>query len=119
MTIHVTFNRQLGIIEVNGYGEILRSEMEEANAEIIRIHEEEGINKILGDVAKVEKGPGIADTYDIFSEFPQGFRHAILLRNSDPTGNDAGFIEDVGVNRGYKIRIFEIREDALRWLFKE
>ena len=92
MPIRVTLNRQLGIIEVNGYGAVSKSHLEKANTEILRIHQEEGINRILGDATKVKKAPSLFDNYEIWSEFPRLFRHAIWLRRSGPTGNDAPFI---------------------------
>ncbi len=119
MPIRVTLNRQIGVIEVNAHGDLLRSEMEEANVEILRIYREKGINKILGDATKVEKAPSTADSFEVWSEFPREFRHAIVLRVSDPTGENASFIENVGVNRGQNMRVFETREDAIRWLLEE
>ena len=109
----------MGIIEVNAHGVILRSELEEANVEILRLYQEEGIDKILGDATKVEQAPSATDTFEVWSEFPREFRHAIVLRQTDPVGHDGSFIENVGVNRGQNIRVFETREDAVRWLFEE
>ena len=115
----VTVNKELGIIEVKAYGVLLKSEMEEAIAEICRIRQEEGINKILADATKVEKGPDTTETYFIWSEYPSGFRQAVLLRRSDPAGSDAKYIENLCLNRGLLTRVFETREDALQWLLGE
>lgn len=119
MPIRVTLNRQLGIIEVNAHGVILISEMEEANGEILRIHREEGIDKVLGDATEVEEAPSTLESFEFWRQFPLGFRHALLFPESDPIGADARFIENVSVNRGRQLRAFESRERALRWLFEE
>lgn len=119
MPIRVVQNKQLGIIEVNAFGALLRSDLEQANAEIQRIHDEEGVDKILGDATKVEKIPSTTDSYVVWSAFPQYFRHAIVVRKSDPASRDAQFVEDVGVNRGQNLKFFETREEALRWLFEK
>lgn len=119
MPNQVTINTELGIIEVNAYGIVLRSEMEEAIEEIHRIHQEEGINKILADTTKVERGPSTLDTFEIWSQYPRGFKHAIWLGRSEMVRKDVQFIENIRMNRAQQTRAFETREEALQWLLKE
>jgi len=111
-------DEELGIIEVELYGELDNEEVLKGIAEVQRMSKKEGVNKVLVDATRVETAPSTGETFWIFSSSPSVFRQAVLIHKSQTISADAAFIEDVSYNSGRATRVFDNREDALNWLFE-
>jgi hypothetical protein len=48
--------------------------------------------------------------------FPVGTKHAVIISQTTAKPGDEEFVENVAVNRGVHLKIFEDKEDAMGWL---
>lgn len=65
-----------------------------------------------------EGNPKICQNH-LLPQMPQNFRNAIVMPDGEIGRKNLRFYETVTRNRGLNIRVFETREDALAWLFRE
>lgn len=114
MPDEVTFREDLGIIEVRAYGEITIEQLEQTQDTIMRMIREHKVNRILVDAREVEKMPEVGGLYFFAGDLPPGDRAALLVSKSTP--DETAFLESVAQNRGIQLKLFDNRDDALRWL---
>ncbi len=112
----VRLNEEDGIITVESYGLVSEEDIEKSIEKIHQIQSETGINKILVDTTRQESMPDTIGIFRIFSTFPRDFKLALLCHRSQATADDLIFGENVGVNRGVQVSMFEEELQALKWL---
>ena len=112
----IRVNEDRGIIEVQSYGVVTKEDIAESINKIQQIGKTKGIKKILVDTTKQETMPSTVDVFEIFSNFPRGFRLATLIQRSQATAEVLRFVETVGVNRAFPVKIFYEKDQALQWL---
>ncbi|MGD9420030.1 MAG: STAS/SEC14 domain-containing protein [Verrucomicrobiota bacterium JB025] len=114
-------NNELGIIELRAFGVLKKEEMLQTLEELKRLSAEHGILRLLADVSAVEHGPSVDETFEIFSSYPEGMKHAIVSEVPLPPKvvRDVRFIENLSIRRKRAIGVFDSREDAVRWLVRK
>ena len=112
----IRVNQALGIIEIESFGKVSKEDIAGSIARVREVFEEQGINRVLVDTTGQESMPGTLSIYDLFSTFPQEVRVALLVGSSQATGQDLSFVETVSRNRRIEVKIFEDRDEALRWV---
>lgn len=112
----ITLNEQRGIIEVSSYGVVTKQEIMNTVDAALKITRGRGINKVLVDTREQTAMPDSSEIVEIFSDFPDDFKVAMLVSEEQPTLKSIAFFETVAVNRFFKYRIFSSEEDALAWL---
>ncbi len=119
MPDEVRFNQELGIIEIESYGEVSRGDIAESIEKVEQIREETGIGKLFVDTTAQQKLPNPVELFEIFSAFPRKYKAAILMQCSQITAGDVEFLETVAINRGKSLKIHGDREQALQWLAED
>ena len=77
--------------------------------------------RYFADLTDMEGGHSVLDLYGLIDLFeaknmPRTMREAILMPTLSSTHEEVRFYETTCVNRGFFIRVFTRREDALAWL---
>jgi hypothetical protein len=112
----IQVNEDLGIIEVESFGNVSRDDISQSIAKVRELFVEKGLSKILVDTRKQDEVPDTMDIFELFSTFPRELRIALLVEQSQSTKDDLDLAETVGVNRGVHVRILDEKESALQWL---
>jgi len=111
----VTPNEAHGIIEVSSYGVVTKQDIMNTVDIALKVTREEGINKVLVDTRRQTVMPNSSEVTEMFSDFPDDFKVAILVSEKKPTAKDVVFLETVAVNRFFKYQAFSSEEKALAW----
>lgn len=116
MPENVSINQDLGIIEVNSYGKVTGKTLDASLKEVINLEKETGINRILVDTTQQTEMPSVMTLYNFANELPRNIRFAIVVSEGQDTKEDQDFFETVARNRGFSVREFTNRTDAIHWL---
>ncbi len=116
MPQEIRVDEKLGIIVITPSDPISKEDVLEALSLFSSIFKEKGINKILADVTNLHIVPPMIDIFEIFSVFPHGFKHALLIGEAQSVEDIFRFGETVSVNRGMPTKVFTNRDDAIAWL---
>ena len=112
------YSAELQILIVNVTGLVDRLLWERQLRSSIQEADTYSCYRFLVDYRKAELRLDLVDLYDrpaLYEEtgMPRTARIAIML---GPNRKDSQFIETVTANRGYSVRIFEDRDEAIAWL---
>jgi hypothetical protein len=114
----VEINKEDGIIEIKSFGVLSQRDFESSVAEVNRIKNETGVNKVLVDTREQELVPDITTLFKLFSESLSELKVAMFANKEQSTLSALQFSETVAHNRKVEIKIFFLREAALVWLNK-
>lgn len=108
-------------IEVTYSGTITDIEFRNAIAEFIRFNAEKKCLLVLTDLREMTVTPSILNVYDSINMFEKmgidnRTSEALILPENKFVEKNIRFYENACQNRGYNVRIFYNREDALQWL---
>jgi len=115
------YNREPGIIETTYIGQMSREELQEAITATVELITANRVYLLFGDAMKLEHDGSIFDIYEMVSVFEQfPFAHymkeALLIPVSKAALADLAFYETACKNRGLNVRLFNDKDDAIRWL---
>ena len=111
-------NKDKGYLEIKMTGEITLKELKEGQPEVIRICNEQKLNKILGDATGVQVHPSPEESMEFMNSLPPDVKYASFTRPGQ-ANMDLKFAEVIGTNNGLKTRVFPNRESAEAWLMEE
>jgi len=118
-------NKNLGILEVSFAGSPEISELKEAVATSLKLCYEKQVTRVLADCTKlITSGhDSIVGTYELGSFYESlkievVMKEAIILPVSEKAASMMYFFETTARNRGFNVRVFPERNDALEWLLK-
>lgn len=118
----VEYNSELGILQCTYEGQVNDVEFEEATIKAITLAKGNNTNLFLIDTLKWEGGATIVGLYklptlhDELSADRYG-RVALISPPSDtPEEEAANFYETVCRNRGWNVKIFQNKPEAISWL---
>lgn len=114
----IKLNKDQGIIEIRSYGKVENSDIENSIRRVTEIYKQSGVNKVIVDTTEQESMPSTLKIYSLFSLFPRDLLVAMVVNQEQPTKGNIRFAESVAQNRGIRIKQFNSREDALKWLKK-
>jgi len=122
----VKYDQRTKIVEVIYSGTVTQEELKNAIIERLRIQNQHKSFFVLIDCSQVERNAGgILDVHDIpekiyeIEKVNRRTCHALAL-SKYPNARKASFhYETVCNNRGWRVKIFENREDAVGWLQEE
>ena len=111
------------IIETIYVGGIPGDELQAAALANLEMSREKNTWLFLGDCTKAESGQSLFDIYQLVAFFesvnlPHDMKEAIVLPISSEAVSDLQFYETVAQNRGYNVRVFNNRTEAVGWLKK-
>ena len=123
MTWHVCADTKREFVEVVYSGHISGDDVAAAAVERIRAQNELGYTRALVDGSRIEQGS--LDAFDAYqlptnvyptNPSPPHTQMAMILPPKRPERTIAHFIETASINRGWDVRAFDTREEALEWL---
>ena len=124
MPVRSEYNKENNFVEVVYTGNISNEELIEAVLASVHLAREKGSFLFLADCTKMTGGHSIVDLYELISlyeklEIPRNMREAIILPVIPEPVDKVRFYETASTNRGYTVRIFDDREQALVWLISK
>lgn len=110
-----------GMIELVFAGNVTGPEMREATSWSIALMKKQDIKNILVNTIDQGKVLSTMDIYNLPGQYEkEGLtrqsRVAFLPSHESAVKEQAQFYANVCVNRGWMVRLFENREDAMQWL---
>jgi hypothetical protein len=117
----VSRNDLTGVIEITYRGTIAMEQVIDSTAEALAIAEGEGPQLFLSDLSDARSELSVIEIYSIPAQWEQlkanrGNRVAVVVPESAADPVDARFYENVSRNRGWLVRVFKERKEALEWL---
>ncbi|MEI7527296.1 MAG: hypothetical protein WCK76_00015 [Elusimicrobiota bacterium] len=102
-------------------GEVSSKDLLDAVAEAAKLSQDSGLLLFLADCSRMSVGHSeliLRQVLNIIeqSKIPPAFKEAILLPEAGTPVESARLYETTARNRGYNVRLFESKEDALKWL---
>ncbi len=118
MSYEITRREDLGALQLTHTGHADIGELTAAREQVINDLQHQGCARLLVDVRHVEHELGMQDHFEFTaanaSLLPVGLHVAVVVRPDFP--HIARFIENVAVNRGVMLSVFEEPRDAEHWL---
>lgn len=120
MPYKVGYNKELNYIEAKIEGAFSLSILKELAADVAKIIEKYGCERILNDMRLAKLAQGVFDIYDM----PKVARNAgveinckrALVVRDQSSGFD--FLETVFINQGHRVKLFTDIEEAKSWLLE-
>lgn len=121
MTWRVDYKSELGFIQVVYTGLVTLDEFKKATNEVISLSKSHKENRILIDDSNLEIAVSTADIYKLPLFYDdvnanRKSRMALILPTSPQAREDVQFYETVCRNRGWFIKAFNERQEAIDWL---
>lgn len=121
MPWQIIFHPDLEIVETVYSGVMPRGELFSAVDETLNIAGQNNCARFLADCSNLNGGHTIFDLYYLAREVTaragvKTMYEAVLMPSFPSLMEKINFWETVGVNRGFKVRIFRERSAALDWL---
>jgi hypothetical protein len=118
----VTYNSSLDLVEEVFSGLVTAAEFREAASKRISLEKETGATKILNDVSKVEVDASIMDVFNFPNKqyVQEGsnrkVRMALVMPLHNKSREIAEFFVTACLNRGWQVKEFSDRQEAIDWL---
>jgi hypothetical protein len=121
MGIQVRFIKELRVVESLFDETYEREDIKASTLEAIKIAAENGVNRYLVDCTHLAQSRSVLDIYSIGGlyvdlDIPRGSKQAVILSTNKENQKNTRFYETVARNRGYDVRVFQDRYEALAWL---
>jgi hypothetical protein len=123
MTWKISYSDDLQAVVLTYSGIITGSDIKDAAKARINLGKEKGVTKFLIDTREIlVDDSSTFDIYDIPSRVYQeqkvehSVRIAVVLPESHEARRMVEFYENVSVNRGWKVKTFDDRDNAIEWL---
>ena len=122
MAYTLEYNRTLRIVELVYTGRYTAQESRESTSKAIALGKEHGDADALVDASEVELAVSIFDLLDspdrqyVVEDMNRRIRVAVVPPSLPKDKKDAQFYETACLNRGWQVRLFPSRDDALEWL---
>ncbi len=116
----VTVREDLQIIQVESSGDISVEDLQGSLAEILRLHEERGLNRVLVDCRRQESLPATMPVFEFGEAVPAVLGSvSIAIALSPHTWEEIQFFETVARHRGAHVQSFDSTDEALKWLLRQ
>lgn len=121
MPVNITFETDPDRIELKYTGAIPENEFKEAIMEFIRFNAERKCLLVLTDLREITLTPSILNVYDMINMFEKmgidkNTSEALIMPENKFAADNIKFYETACQNKGYNVKIFYTKEEALKWL---
>ena len=121
MPYDLKYNSTLQIIEIVHVGILSGKDILESTDEGILLQTEHGSNAILIDATGLETVASITDVFDLPRQYDDGAvsratRFAVVRPKRQVAREMAQFYDNVCNNRGWRVKQFDTRDEAVEWL---
>lgn len=108
-------------IEVEYSGTVTDDEFNQAINDFVNFNKDKNCLLVLTDLTEMKVTPSILNVYNSINTFEKmgidnRTSEALILEQNKFVESNIKFYENACQNRGYNVRIFYNREDALKWL---
>ena len=116
MSYHIRYDEKEGIIEIKLSGKWTKENVDTLTCSMTDLPVP-NVGRLLFDIRDIEGQLGVVDAYSSVEKLPseQRLRKTALLDREENL-KTVSFIETTAQNRGFPIRCFSVREEALKWL---
>ena len=117
MPEEVSILEDLGIIQVDSYGEVTEADLLASMEEILEIQKARGLTRVFVDASRETSLPRSLPLHQFGSALSKDammLKFAVLVNES--VREDLHFLETVTKNRGMQVRMFDSRQKAFAWL---
>ena len=119
----ITFDEQTRVVETTYTGAIGPAELGEVALATIAAGRAHAAKLYLGDCLTLKHAVTLFNIYDLINFYDslsleRDMREAILLPLAPAAGDALKFYETTAKNRGYNVRVFNNRAEALVWLLE-
>lgn len=125
MPYRATIDAQKAIIEVVYSGVVSGQELTEASRVGVRMQKAAGVFRALADFSAVQRVDfSLVPVFDLpHAVYEQEgasrqLQITVLIPPIDELIELAGFYETACLNRGWRVRVFRARDEAMRWLLE-
>jgi hypothetical protein len=110
-------------IELTYSGIVTPDELQEALLAAVTLSKDHRTDLFFADCSSMAGGHSIADLYFLISAYPaagarHGVKEALLLPRMESPAEEVRFYETACLNKGYTVKVFSEKHDALDWLGK-
>ena len=124
MTCELKIDSSSGVIELVLSGVVSGAELRKATSEGIALTKDLEKTRCLIDASDQEETGTILDLYDLPDQYAEEgldrrTRLALLMPTRDELHEITTFYGALCVNRGWQVRLFSDREEALDWLTED
>ena len=122
MTSTLEYNSKLNIIEIVHAGRTTKADLTAGTTKAIALSKEKGIFDVLIDTTEIELAASLFDIFNLPAKqyVEEALDHRIRIGLIQPKlskeKENAEFYEIACVNRGWLVKIFLNRNDAIEWL---
>jgi hypothetical protein len=111
-----------GYIEVTYSGKVSPEELFTALKNAVFLSRKNNVILFLADLTEMAGGHSVFDLYGAISiyetlKFDAKAKEAILMTSLQDTVDEIKFYETTCKNRGFNVKIFNQKEEAISWLF--
>lgn len=122
MNWQANYHEEEKVVELVYSGEVSRSELSNSAAATLKLAHSHGADRVLADCTDLHGGHTIADLY-FLSDWLIGvkahlMKEAVVLPTEAASSAMARFWETTCSNRGLRVRVFDHRDTARRWLME-
>lgn len=117
----VEYNNTLRIVDVALNGSVSGPEVHELTSRAIGLLKKQGTLEVLVDTTEMEWAPPIVDIYSLPGQYEtealdRRVRIALVAPKSSVAKQATQFYENACTNRGWLVRSFASRDEAIAWL---
>jgi hypothetical protein len=110
-----------GYIEVTYTGKVTPEELYLALENAVLLSRESNIILFLADLTEMIGGHSVFDLYGVISIYETlnmdaKAKEAIVMTSLQDTVDEIKFYETTCKNRGFNVRVFKLKEEAISWL---
>ncbi len=121
MPVKIEFSENPQRIEINYSGTITEREYSDALREFIKFNAEKKCLLVLTDLREMTVSPSILNVYDSINMFgkmgiDKKTSEALIIPENKFAADNVRFYETARQNRGYNVKLFYYKEDAVKWL---
>lgn len=123
MPYQIRYVEKYDLVETLYMGSMSIDEVQTAAMDTLRTAQAHQTLRLLGDCLQLEGGASLFDIYELASLFeavPQArfFKEAIILPTLPKPLEEMQFYETTTRNRGFNVRVFTDRDEAIAWLLE-
>ena len=121
MPYSIKFETSPERIEVKYSGTVTNEEYKQAISDFVNFNKDKNCLLVLTDLTEMKVTPSILNVYNSINTFEKmgidnSTCEALILEQNKFVESSIKFYENACQNRGYNVRIFYNRDDAIQWL---
>lgn len=122
MNWQTSYQDQTQLVELTYSGTVTQAELALSAQATLQLAQEHGSHRVIADCTAMHGGHSMADLYFLSDWLinMKAFRlkEAVIMPVEAASSELARFWETTCINRGLRVRVFDQRDAALRWLME-